>query len=381
MPPATGRAPDPWREAPPRREPGPGESRLRLVAAAGLAFLGLLFLVAAAVSFQGSAGQAYDLAAYLDAARRIAAGASPYQAATLTGPFSPGPGGLYLYAPPLAVLVLPLTGLPSGLTATLWTAAHLLALAASCLLMPVARWIRAATFAIGAVSLPVLLDLNLGNVSLFVLLAGVAIWRWHERPAGPIALGAALLVRPPLVAVALVWLLRGRLPALAWTIGTLAAAVALTLPVVGVGGYIDYLRVVRNVGSFTGVPRNADAASAALALGLPVPAALFLLVAGGVLALLAIVAASRRDGETAVVVALGGALLLSPLLWAHYLVALLIPAAFLAGRGLTWALLLPLLGWLPEPALPLAAAAATVTPLLAPKPAPPPATPPDPPPP
>jgi hypothetical protein len=340
----------------------------------------------AAVSFRGSVGQAYDLAAYLDAARRIAAGDGPYQAATLSGPFSPGPGGLYLYAPPLAVLVLPLATLPTELAVTAWTAAHLLGLVASCLLMPVAGWIRATTFAVGAVSLPVLLDLNLGNVSTFVLLTGVAAWRWRERPQGSIALAAGLLVRPPLAAVGLAWLLRGRLRAVAWAVGALATLVALTLPVVGIGGYLDYARVVRNVGSFTGVPRNVDAASAALAIGLAQPVALLLLAAGGVLAVVAIVAASRRDGETALVVALGAALLLSPLLWGHYLVALLIPAAFLASRGRTWALLLPLLGWLPEPALPLAAVAATVTPLLAPPAAamtsllaPPAATPPDPP--
>ena len=350
----------------------------RLVAALALALLGALFLVAAAVSFQGSAGRAYDLAAYLDAAGRIAAGGTPYQPETLAGPFFPGPGGLYLYAPPLAVLLVPLASLPTGLAALIWTALHVAALATACLLMPVPGWIRAASFALGAFSVPILLDLNLGNVSTFVLLASVVAWRWREEPLGSLALAAALLVRPPMAAVGGVWLLRRRWRALAWTIGGVLAAVALSLPIVGVDGYLDYLTVVRNVGSFTGVARNVDAASAALLLGLPQLVAGLLLAAGVALAVAAIVVASRRDAETAVVVAVGAALLLSPLLWAHYLAVLLVPAAFLATRGHTWGLLLPLLGWLPEPALPLAAVAATLTPLLAPPLAsPPPASAPD----
>ena len=40
-------------------------------------------------------------------------------------------------------------------------------------------------------------------------------------------------------------------------------------------------------------------------------------------------------------------LLLSPLLWDHYLTNLLVPAAFLAARGRPWGLALPLLCWAP----------------------------------
>ena len=40
-------------------------------------------------------------------------------------------------------------------------------------------------------------------------------------------------------------------------------------------------------------------------------------------------------------VTIGATLLLAPLLWDHYLAALLLPAAFLAQRGRWWGLLLP----------------------------------------
>src|SRR6185437_5958744 len=73
----------------------------------------------------------------------------------------------------------------------------------------------------------------------------------------------------------------------------------------------------------------------------------------------------KRDPETAIVVALTAPLLVAPFFHPHYLVALLIPAAFLAHRGRPWAVLLPLLGWLPGPVLPLVAALALVAPLAA----------------
>ncbi len=43
----------------------------------------------------------------------------------------------------------------------------------------------------------------------------------------------------------------------------------------------------------------------------------------------------------------GASLLLSPLLWDHYLSMLVLPAALLADRGRPWAIALPVVAWLP----------------------------------
>jgi hypothetical protein len=66
----------------------------------------------------------------------------------------------------------------------------------------------------------------------------------------------------------------------------------------------------------------------------------------------------------AVVVALAGTVLFAPFFHPHYLVALLIPAAYLANRGHWWGYLLPLFGWLPAEALGIVALVAMVAPLL-----------------
>ena len=70
----------------------------------------------------------------------------------------------------------------------------------------------------------------------------------------------------------------------------------------------------------------------------------------------------RYDRETSFMVTIGATLLLAPLLWDHYLAALILPAAFLAQRGEWWGLLLPLLAWLPPGVLPLLAIAGTLVP-------------------
>ena len=343
----------------------PGRVEPKTVLAATAAILGLAFLALAAVSFAGSAGQAFDLDAYLAAAERVAAGGTPYQPETLNGPYQPGPAGLYLYPPPFAVLMVPAAALPAGLAVSIWVVLHIAALIVAAAVMPVAAWIRAAAFAVAAFSLPTLLDLNRGNVSTFVLLASAVAWRWQGRPTGSAGLAASLLVRPTQAVVLLAWLVRRRWRDIALTLVILAVVALATLPWVGIGSYVEFATVLRNAGSFTGIPRNVDLASATAMLGFGAPLPQLAFVAGAAVAVACLLLAARRDAETSLVTAFGAALLLSPLLWAHYLVELLIPAAFLASRGRPWALALPLLGWLPEAALPAAALAATITPLLA----------------
>jgi len=341
-------------------------ARLDRATVIGLALgvAGVLALLALQPFFSTTRGYGYDLQAYVAAAQRVAAGGTPYQPETLGGPFSPGPAGLYLYPPPLAALLAPFSGLPFEVIAAGWWILRVGALAGACALLPVPAWIRGVLLGVAAISYPVLIDLNLGNVSLIVLLLTVCAWRWLDRPAGSIAVAGALALRPTLVVLPLWSLLRRQWRAVAWTVGAGLALILLTLPLVGLGAYGDYLTVLRNLSGLTGVERNVDLGSAALLLGLPDWVAQLALLAGYALAVLAIGLGLRRDRDTGFVVTVMASLLLAPLLWVHYLVALLLPAALLAARGYAWAVLLPLLGWLPEPTLPLVAVAASLLPFL-----------------
>ena len=326
--------------------------------------VGALLLLVAGLVMMGGAGTAYDLTAYLAAAARVLAGGTPYQPETLGGPFRPGPADLYLYAPPLAVAMTLLARLPVDAATVTWLVLRVVALALACAIMPVRPWVRGATLLVAAFSLPVLFDLNLGNVSVLVVALLACAWRWLDRPVGAIAMAAAILVRPTLAVVPAWQALRRRWRPIAWTLGTLLVVGLLTLPVVGIGGYVDYLTVLRNVSDTLGVPRNVDLGSVAMGLGLAAPWPTFAYLAGAAIGIGVVVVASRRDPSAGYVATVGAALLLAPLLWAHYLAGLLLPAALLADRGRRWGLLLPLLGWLPEPLLPLVALAGALLPLL-----------------
>ena len=326
--------------------------------------IGALLMLVAGLVMAGGAGTGYDLAAYLAAAGRVLDGGTPYQPETLSGPFRPGPAELYLYAPPLAVAMTLLAKVPMATVAIIWLVLRVAALAVACAILPVRPWVRGATLLVAAFSYPVLLDLNLGNVSVAVVALLACGWRWLDRPAGSVAIALALLVRPTLAVVPVWQALRRRWRPVAWTVISLGIVGLLTLPVVGIGSYLDYLTVVRNVSDVLGVPRNVDLGSVAAGLGLPQPWPTLTYLAGAAVGIGVIVVAARRDASAGYVATIGASLLLAPLLWGHYLVGLLLPAALLADRGRRWGLLLPLLGWLPEPLLPLAAIAAAILPLL-----------------
>ena len=308
---------------------------------------------------------AYDFEAYVNAAARLESEGSLYQEETLGGPFRPGPYGLYLYSPTLGVTLLPVADMSVADSSMLWYVAHILALLAAMALMPVRPSIRVWTFVVAAFSFAVFKDLALGNVSVLLLLPLAAAWRWLDRPAGSIALAVAISIRP-MLGILVAWqLLRRQWRAVAWTIGAGVVLILLTLPFVGVAGYGDYLTVLRNISSVTGVEFNLDLGSTALALGATERVASLTLIVGYAFALGAILFSLRRDREVGFMVGLSASLLLSPLLWDHYLAMLILPAAFLAQRGRPWALLLPLLSWLPAETLPFVVVIATLLPFLA----------------
>ena len=61
-----------------------------------------------------------------------------------------------------------------------------------------ARSIRCLVFAVAAVTFPVLIDMNLGNVSVFVTAILAFVWRGLDRPLGSVALAVDMCVRPTL---------------------------------------------------------------------------------------------------------------------------------------------------------------------------------------
>jgi glycosyl transferase family 87 len=231
--------------------------------------------------------------------------------------------------------------------------------------MPIPWRQRLTLFGVALLSAPVLRDLELGNVSLLVTLLGVVMWRWLDRPAAGIALAVSLIVRPTMALIGAWWLVRGIWRPVAWAATVGIVVVLASLVWLRPEVWLQYPTVLGHVRDVMGVPNNLDLGSAVLLLGGSPRLAELALYAGYAVAIGAVLLSLRRDRELSYVVTLMATLILSPLLWDHYLINLLVPAAFLAARGRVWGLALPLLAWLPLPLLPLVAIAGMLLPFLA----------------
>ncbi len=277
--------------------------------------------------------------AYLPAAEAVLDGRSPYPA--LDDPILLDQKG-YVYPPQLLFLVLPLTYLPVALVAIV-VAVGLVALVVATLRLLGVSDLRC--YAAAFLWMPTMSGVLLANVSIPLAFAAAVVWRYRDSVWPPaVALGltvsAKLLFWPLLVWTVVTGRLRATALAIAIGAGvTLAAWAAIGFD--GLSGYPDLLRRLseiqsENSYSFVGIAHT---------LGLPewVGQAL-MLAAGGALVVLCAVFARRGDDPRSFTSALGATLALSPIVWLHYLVVLLVPVAIARPRfTLLW--LLPVLLW------------------------------------
>ena len=331
-----------------------------------LGAFGLVMLLLAARSFVGSAGFGYDFEAYYAAARRLATGEPLYPPGLAEAYNSGSYAGLYLYPPPPALSFVPLAGLAEDVATTAWLWLRIALLVVGAAILPVSGLARGALMAVAAISFPVWYDLNLGNVSIVLFAASALIWRYRDGPVGAIALALAGVVRYPFGIVLVGWLAGRRWRSVGSTIAAGVVIGAATLPVVGLQGWQDYLGLVTTLRDVSAGPHNLSLANTAHAIGLPGPDAVYAGIGIATALAATVFATARRDRETAIVVSLTATILFFPFFHPHYLVQLLVPAAFLAGRGQWWGLALPLLGWLPGEVMAPVAIVATLAPLLPP---------------
>ena len=325
-----------WSEA---RSGPPSLATTALVFVAVVAMAGLVGLSAA----EGLLG--WDVRfAYLPAAEAVLDGRSPYPG--IDDPILEEQKG-YVYPPQLLFLLMPLTPLPAGV-ASGFVALGMIALLLATLRVLEVRDVRC--YAAALLWVPAISGVLLSNVSIPLAFALAVAWRYRERVWPPgIAVGlsvsAKLLSWPILVWMVAMRRVRAAIAAVVIGAGvTLAAWAAIGFD--GLGGYPDLLRRLSEIQaersySFAGM-------ASALGLGSAVANAVMLLVGGGLL-VWCVVLGRRGDDVRSFTCAVAATLALSPIVWLHYLVALLVPLAVARPR-FTWIWLLPVVLWIsPKP--------------------------------
>jgi alpha-1,2-mannosyltransferase len=225
------------------------------------------------------------------------------------------PGDRFVYPPPVAILLVPLGALPFPLAAAIITVVLIAAVAGALWVLGVRDW-RCYTVAI--VSPPMLSCIQTAALSSLLALLVALAWRsrakgWTTPVMIVVMIAAKLFLWPLLLWLALV---RGVRCAL-WT----AAAAGLLVVAPWLLGF---------PGAHTYRPIRALLLS--LGTGTHVAEAVAILVGGAVL-LAAIALRTRPDAELRVLaLVLLAALLLSPIVWAHYLLVLLPPIAIASRR-------------------------------------------------
>ncbi|HSF60220.1 MAG TPA: glycosyltransferase 87 family protein [Gaiellaceae bacterium] len=346
-----------------RATPRPGLLTVALVFVAAAVMLGVIGMSA------DEGLLAWDVRfAYLPAADAVLDGRSPYP--QIDDPILEEQKG-YVYPPQLLVALLPLAPLPVDLAAFLVTFC-LLALLGLTLYVLGVRDVRC--YAAALLWVPAISGVLLANISIPLAFALAVSWRyrnaiWPPAFALGLAVSAKLLLWPIFV-----WMLATRrIRATVWAVliglGATLGAWAL-IGFDGLGGYPDLLRRLSEIQAERSY--SIVGMTATLGLGEIVGQVLMLGIGAGLL-VWCVVLGRRGDDERAFTCAVAATLVLSPIVWLHYLVALLVPLAILRPRfSLIW--LLPVLLWVsPRPGyaegyetfMPMIAAAVLVTVLLA----------------
>lgn len=328
--------------------------------------LALLGLALAGVFAAAGSTLGYDFRAYAQAADRLLAGQPLYDSTVDVA----GGYAIYLYPPPFALAVIPFALLPEPAGTWAWLALLVACFLGGTALLPVRGQVRWAIVGLAAVSLPFLYGVKLGQVGPILYLCFAVGWWALDRPIAlglSTAAGALVKVQPLLL---FGWMLvTRRWAAFAVGASALLAAAVITTLVMGIDVWSDYVALLARVSEPVTTPNNMTPGAVAYRAGASVEmATLIQYAAMAATVAVTVFAWLRRDAATGFIVGVVASQLLSPLLWDHYAMLLLLPVALLLQRGRWWAAAIPLLPWLPfDVVYPLVFGAGLLGPIMVPE--------------
>jgi hypothetical protein len=255
-----------------------------------------------------------------------------------------GSGTAYVYPPQLAVVLAPLTLLPSDLVVWLAFAAAVAALGGALALLGVRD---ARCYASLLLWGPTSSALEMTNLSAFLVLGFALAWRFRES-LWPLATTLGLIVSTKLFGwPLLVWAVAMRRYRVA--VGAVGVGIAVTFCAWAVIGFADltrYPEILRRFSEVQGEAKSYSIVGAAVALGADpvVGQAVAMIVGGALLAAVVYLGWWARDDERCFAAAVGATLAFTPVLWLHFFVLLVVPLAISRPRfSAIW--LLPVVLW------------------------------------
>jgi alpha-1,2-mannosyltransferase len=314
-------------------------SRLGRAALPILAILSFTLGVGAVIAAAGDT-LGYDFVAYRNAADRLLTGRPIYDPTVdIAGPFA-----VFLYPPPFAVAFAPFALVPSSIGVWTWIAGCVAMTLAAIAIMPVSPSVRWAVILLAGIDWPVAYSIKLGQVGPLLLLVFAIGWRLlrSETALGLVGtVGALVKVQPALL---FGWaFLSGRWRMIAAGLAAAALVTIVTLPIVGFEAWGDYVQTIGRVSAPVTTPHTMTVGAIAYQAGATETLATGVQVIAIVVTVAIWIFASRwRAADVGYVTTIVASQLLSPLLWDHYAILLLLPVAWLIHRGHHWAVAIPL---------------------------------------
>ena len=323
-------------------------------------FASALLLVCPFIAYGGvtiltfrSGGLGFDFHVFWDAARAVEHGRTPYDPDGIAhianvaarGGNVPTDNAWAVYPPLVYAAIVPIGFLPWPVAAVLGMSLLAITPALALRVMGVRDW---RCFSLLYLSPPVFTSIFLGALSTALMLGFAMIWVGRGTVASAAATIAAKLFLWPL-AIAIAGLCGIRRAALA--VGIAAACAVASWGLIGfedLGRYPAMLSDLSTAEAHT----SFSTTGLAYALGLPVAVGGYLgIVAGIGVAVIAFRAGRTGRKEAAFTLALVAALLLSPIVWMHYLTLAFVPlAARFPRANAVW--VLPMVIWADSPQAP-----------------------------
>jgi hypothetical protein len=288
----------------------------------------------------------WDFFTFRVAGRAVLHGASPYPVhATVAGLRA---AKSFVYPPIASYLFAPFAALPVRVAEAVFVVGLMACLVGALRLLGVRDW---RCYTVPLLWLPVYSSFSLGAISPVLALLLAVAWRYRdERPRLSAAAIAFAVVAKVFLLPVVLWLLATRRwRTVAWTAVFGAAAFLLPFAPLGWHGFVRYLDLLRKLDTALAV-HSFSTRTLMHALGVGATASTLLVG----LAVLVLVGCAfelgRRGGDAApLALALAAALLLSPIVWTHYYILLLVPIAIARPRlSALW--FVPLAFWI-EPNL------------------------------